>query len=58
MHGLGCAHWDVHRSFHDVRREQGWGKKRDEALATSQEPGIAVLIPQHSHVEHQGVQEI
>lgn len=48
-------HWDVHKSFHDEKRDGGWGKKGEEALPTSQERGIAVLIPQHSHVELQGV---
>lgn len=53
-----CKGFDVHiwcsQSFHNVKRNQGWANKGDEALATSMEPWVVVLIPQHSHVELQG----
>ena len=55
MHELGCAHWNVHKSLQDEKRDRGRGKKRDEALAMRQEPGIAVLTLQHSLVELPGL---
>lgn len=48
----------LHKSFRNVKRNQGCRKKDDEAAATSEDPGDIVLTPQHSRVELQGAGEV